>query len=260
MSFADAESPDERKRLDEITTQWSLLRLSHEDSVSRAGPARRTLVLRYSSAIRSYVGALMRDQQDADEVAQEAVVRLLKGDFAGATPKRGRFRDLLKVSVRNMVRSYWRKQQRQRGVPLIEESFAADDKAELQRDSDWLAAWQRSVLSMTYDALRAYQQSTPGSVAYAVLRLRTDHADDTSDQLAERLSAATGKSYNAAATRQQLRRARLRFAQLLIEEIARGLADPSPLRVKEELIEVGFMQYVGDFLPDDWQEHGQLRM
>src|SRR6516225_9748112 len=90
-------------RLDEIPTQWSLLRLAQQNSFRVAGPARNTLALRYAGAIRSYVGAQVKDQQDADEVAQEVLVRIIRGDFAGADPQRGRFRDLLKVAVRNMV-------------------------------------------------------------------------------------------------------------------------------------------------------------
>lgn len=246
------------RRLDEINTQWSLLRLSHEDSVTGSIEARRTLVLRYSGAIRSYVGALMRNDQDADEVAQEAVVRMLKGDFAQATPERGRFRDLLKVAVRNMVRSYWRKQQRRATAALEVEQLPGDDTEREEREQAWVATWQQSVLDMAWRALEAYQQATPGAVAYTVMRLRIEHPDDDSEQLAQRLSEETGKTYRAPATRQQLRRARLRFAQLLVEELARGLADPSPERIEEELNDLGLMGYVRDFLPDDWRETGQL--
>lgn len=88
-------------RLEDINTRWSLLRLAHQSAVSQAGPARETLVLAYARAIRSYVGAIVRDSGDADELAQEVLVRILRGDFSGADPRRGRFRDLLKVAVRN---------------------------------------------------------------------------------------------------------------------------------------------------------------
>ena len=55
------------------------------------------------------------------------------------------------------------------------------------------------------------------------------------------------------AARQQLRRARVKFAELLIEEIADGLEDASPDDVEEELAALGLMDYVRD-LPPDWRQ------
>jgi hypothetical protein len=53
------------------------------------------------------------------------------------------------------------------------------------------------------------------SASYTLLRLRADHPDHTSDQLAARFSSATGQTVRADAVRQKLRRARLRFADLV---------------------------------------------
>src|SRR5437764_9605065 len=91
-------------RLDEIPTQWSLLRLAHRATMSTAAEARNVLVLRYSKAIRNYVGALIRTEADADEVAQEVVVRLLRGQFRSADPTKGSFRRMLTVATHNLVR------------------------------------------------------------------------------------------------------------------------------------------------------------
>ena len=108
-------NPNPPGRLDAITTRWSLIRQAH--MVDRdAAEARKALVLRYAKAVRSYVGGMLRNREDADELAQDVVVRLLKGDFAGADPTRGRFRDLLKTAARNMVRNFWEKQSRRRPV------------------------------------------------------------------------------------------------------------------------------------------------
>ena len=67
--------------------------------------ARNVLVLRYLPAMRRYIAALLRGGPDADDVTHDVVVRLLSGDFAGADPARGRFRDLLKTAIRNIVRN-----------------------------------------------------------------------------------------------------------------------------------------------------------
>src|SRR5579884_977109 len=112
----DTDDQGRPARLDEIPTEWSLLRLAHEDAVSMAGPAREALVLRYNRAIRNYVRALVKNEQDADEVAQEVLLRLLRGQFASASPQRGSFRRMLIVATHNLVRTFWAKQKRRAGV------------------------------------------------------------------------------------------------------------------------------------------------
>jgi RNA polymerase sigma-70 factor (ECF subfamily) len=249
---------DQPTRLNEIATNWSLLRLAHQNSVTAAGPARNALVLRYSGAIRKYMGALIYAEQDADDVAQEVLVRLLKGDFAGANKERGRFRDYLAVAARNLARAYWAKAGRQPGGGLDVNQFPAAPAGDFPSDEQMISTWRTSVLEMTWNALEEYERTHKGSVSYTLLRLRTDHPDDDSEQLAARLSEATGKKFKAAAMRQQLRRARLRFAQFLVEEVAHSMDNPTPERVEEELTEIGLMEYVRDFLPPDWRTRGEL--
>ena len=248
--------PEEPQRLDQIETRWSLLRLAHQATLPQSGPARNELAMLYRRAIRAYVGALVSEQQDADELSQEVLVRLLSGNFHRADPQRGRFRDLLKVSVANLVRNFWSRKGRRAG-DLHDVSQLADG-AEDAADAQWLAGWRSTLLDNAWAALQNHERSHKGSITYTVLRLRADHPDDDSPQLAERLSTAVGKTVRADALRQQLHRARLRFAQFLIEEVARSVDPPTPERVEEELIEIGLIDYVRDFLPPDWHETGSL--
>jgi RNA polymerase sigma factor (sigma-70 family) len=252
---ADKESTP--RRLEDIGTEWGLLEQAH-GATDAAATARNALVLRYARAIRNYVGALVKDPADADEVAQEVLVRLLRGQFAAANPQRGRFRNMLAVAAHNLVRNYWQKKRRQAAVDL---DVGALPAAELppQAETEATAAWRQSMLDLAWKALEEYERTTSGSVAWTVLRLRAEHPADDSEQLAGRLSEKTGRTFRPTAARQQLRRARVRFAQALIEEVARGLEDPTPVRVEEELIEVGLMEYVQDFLPPDWRGGGQPR-
>jgi len=246
--------------LDDIATRWSLLQLAHRDTVTVAGPARQALVLRYSQAIRNYAGALVGDDHDADELAQDVVVRLMKGDFGQPTPERGRFRDLLKVAVKNMVRNFWSRQKRRKKRNIdVEDLATIEQRQDDLAESAWLSTWQNSVLGLAWQTLQQYQNSIPGNVSYTLLRLRADHPDVDTVNLTERLAEATGRSHRPDAVRQKLRRARLRFAQLLIEEVAASIDDPSPERVEEELADIGLIEYVRDFLPADWRQIGQLR-
>ena len=245
------------ERLDGIDTRWSLVRQAHATGQgASAEQARGILVMRYATAIRRYVGGILKDRDDTDEVAQDVIVRLLKGDFAGADPDRGRFRDLLKSAVRNMVRNHWAKQNRRRSAAVDFDQLA--DASETELESSWLAAWQNNVLDHAWSALKDFERSNPKNPAHALLKWRAEFPHETSDQLAARLSEKTGAPVQPAAARQMLRRARLRFADLLVKEIALGLDDATPVQLEEELAALGLLEHVRDFLPDDWNERGKL--
>ena len=89
-------------------------------------------------------------------------------------------------------------------------------------------------------------------MAYTVLRLRSDHPGLDSKQLAEKLSARLHREVRPEALRQQLRRARIRFAEMVVEEVTQGLDTTDPSRIQEELICLGIYEYVKDVLPEDW--------
>ena len=237
-------------RLDGIETQWSLIRRAHDVDQTDVAQARQSLVMRYSSAIRRYTAAITRDADDADEIAQDIIVRMLQGDFGGADPERGRFRDLLKVAVRNMIRNFWRKENRRKTVDYdvdLEEGAAEDV------DSRWDDSWKKNLMELAWGRLEAFENKTNGSFAHAALRLRVRQPDATSEAMAETLSNQLGREIKAPALRQQLRRARVRFAEYLVQELADGLDEPTPRRIQDELIALGLYARIKDVLPEQWR-------
>lgn len=235
-------------RIDMINTRWSLIRMAHGQQTGTV-EARKSLVMRYSSAIRKYLGAVTRNAEEADDLAQDVVVRMLNGDFAGADPNRGRFRDFLKTCIRNMARNYWSKKSRRKTANLdIDLLPLEDDSAE---SDPWIDAWQNNLLNLVWGELEHYQNTHTGSVAHSVLRLRVDFPDDSSEELADRLSAKIGKPVRADAARQQLKRARKRFAEMLIRQIADVVDNPTPERVEDELQAIGLYDQVREYLPDE---------
>jgi DNA-directed RNA polymerase specialized sigma24 family protein len=193
------------------------------------------------------VRAITRDENQADDIAQDVIVRLLSGDFEGADPKKGRFRDLIKTAVRNMIRNMWAKQKVRKSVELdvtqLEQQLAEE------QDYAWDNGWQQHVLSLAWRRLEEYENRHVGSIAFKVLKLRAEHPEDSSEELSERLSSLLGRPVRADQTRQQLRRARVRFAEYLITEVADMLPSPSAQRIQEELISLGLFEQVRDVLP-----------
>lgn len=252
------QEPEEASlNLGNIRTQWSLVRQAHQASIpgASASDARNSLVMRYAPAIRRFVQMVVRDPGLADELSQDAMVRLLKGDFAGADASRGRFRDLLRTAIRNMARNHWAKEKRRTPVDFeLSLLDGNDDGVSDKLDAEWTDQWRENVMGIVWEQLKCWEHSQTASYPYTILKLRSDYPNDTSQELAARFSEATGHEVKSDTTRQQLRRARVRFVEMLIAEIANGLPEATPENLKNELIDLGLFESVRDVLPKVWNK------
>jgi len=227
------------KNLDHISTQWSAVHdVEH-------------FLVRYSAAVRHYLEALLGKDGDADDVGQEFFLKVVANGFVRASPDRGRFRDYLKTAVRNAALTHLRKQQRQpdlMDVAVLQDTVASADPDAERR---WPADWRTCLLNRAWRALEVHQQRSPGNLFWTVLRLSVDHADEDSTALAARAAEIAGRPLRADAFRQQLRGARLLFAELLVKEVAQTLESPTSVDVEGELAETGLSLHVVPFLPAD---------
>lgn len=240
-------------KLEEIETQWSLVRQAHHASDTDSTNAKKRLVMRYSASIRRFVRFLTRDEVDADDIAQEAILRLMRGDFEGADPDQGRFRDFLRTALRNMVRNHWAKQARTSKLEqkLMDESVGCSlEESEL--DDDWIACWRTNILDNAWEQLRAFESENENSRPHTLLRVRVDHPDWSYEQVSEYL-ATIGIEMSQPAIRQQIHRARSRFAKNVIDEVVYGLDVISVETVQNELIALGIFEHVKDDLPEEWR-------
>jgi hypothetical protein len=130
---------------------------------------------------------------------------------------------------------------------------AAPDEPPSPADAAWVADWRRCVLDRAWQALDHHQRRSPGNLFYTVLRLTADHPGEDSAALAARAGAVLGRPLRPDAFRKQLSRARRHFAELVVAEVAQTLERPTAERVEDELVEVGLMAFVRDFLPPDWR-------
>jgi RNA polymerase sigma factor (sigma-70 family) len=155
--------PTPESRLNRISTHLHLLLYPGE------------LALRYRKAIRQYLGSLLRDDHDADDVAQGVVQAILQGRFGRWDPGQGRFRDYLKKAVRNAALDHLRRKQRLANPPP-----SAASHAQTTPEAVWVVGWRAAVLDGALEALRAYEQRHPGNVSFTVLQLRAQHPGERS--------------------------------------------------------------------------------
>jgi RNA polymerase sigma factor (sigma-70 family) len=230
------------QRLSLIPTLWSLVCRAHHGSAEEANSARQQLLERYGAAVQRYLRRMLRDRDAADEVFQEFALHLLRGDLHGADPKRGRFRDFVKGTLFHLIANY-RKQRREFPAPLP--VGRAEPEANLEdheSDRQFVDSWCDELLARAWAALAELEAKT-GHPLYAVLRFRADHSEMRSPQMAERLTAQLGRPLTAVGVRQILHRARQKFADLLLEEVAQSLNNPTPEHLRQELVELGLFTY-----------------
>jgi DNA-directed RNA polymerase specialized sigma24 family protein len=235
-------------RLNQIATLWSAVRQAHNDSSDEARLARAALLERYRGAILRYLLGAFRDADAAEEISQDFAFRFLHGDLRGADRDRGRFRDFVKGVLFHMVADYHHKRKKAGGVSASDlPEPGAECPVAAEREEAFRLSWRDEMLARAWSALQAVEQST-GQPFFTVLRFRADHADMPSAQMAEQLAGPLGKTLTAAGVRKTLERARDRFADLLLDEIAQAIDTPSTARLEEELIDLGLLAYCRDAL------------
>jgi RNA polymerase sigma-70 factor (ECF subfamily) len=226
-------------RLSQISTSWSILRQAQGGSADAMAAAQQLLLQRYGRAVHRYLLALLRDHHAADDLTQEFGLRLVRGDFRHVDPQRGHFRNYVKTVLFHLVSGY-RKKEQSSIRPLAADSPELANLVARAEEADprFLESWREEMLARAWEALAEAQPTF-----YAVLRCRAADPKLSSAQMAEQLTRQLGKPLSAAGLRQTLHRARDRFADLLLEEVARSFEHPTAEQVEEELRDLGLLSY-----------------
>ena len=234
---------DGDERLSQISTCWSLVFQAHQGQQSIVAGAQQELMQRYCGAVYRYLLGALRDPDAAEELAQEFALRFVRGDFHRANPEAGRFRDFVKTAVYHLIVDYQRQRQKRPGALPCDSAFLpADESADSRSDAIFLERWREELLDRTWEALAALERQA-GQRYYTVLRWRAEHPDVPVARLAEDLSARGRVPVSEAGVRQTLHRAREKFADLLLEEVARSLQTNDPDRLEQELIDLELLPY-----------------
>ena len=232
------------QHISQIESRWSqLLAARGDDPAARL--ARRELVSRYHDAVHRYLLGATHSQEAADDLAQEFAARFLAAGLPGADRARGRFRDYLKGVLRHLLH------ERHRAVGKtpapLPENLAEQVAGETLNpdDEQFLTCWRDNLMGRAWAGLAAGDARNQ-SRYFAVLRYRADHPDDSSEAMAAALAEQFGTPQTPAGVRQTLHRARLRFAELLRDEVRATLDEPDDEELAQELIDLGLYEYCAD--------------
>ena len=243
-------------RLSRIVTLWSIVRQAHDGPLDAVQAAQRELLHRYGGAVRRYLLASLRNEDAADEVFQEFALRFVRGDFHRADPDQGRFRSFLKTVVYRLVVDHQRRQGRQaRQQELPAEGPECQNDHQIAADGQFAQSWRDELLSRSWNALEEISERE-NKQYYDVLRLRAEHPDLRSTELAQQLSLKVNKSITAANVRVLLHRARQRFAELLLDEISHSLHTTDIEHIEQELIELNLYGYCREVIRERAERKG----
>ena len=230
-------------RLSRIQTLWTLVRQAHDGPADAARAAQQRVLDRYGGAVRRYLRGAVRDPKAAEELFQEFACRFLQGDLKGADPDRGKFRRFVKGVLFHMVADHYRRKKRQPGPLGPDQPEPAEDApSHDDLDRELRTSWRDELLAKSWAALEEVEKET-GRPLYTVLRFRAENPKHPSIRLAAELSAKLGKPLNAGGVRQTLHRAREKFAELVLDEVVHSLEQPTADQVREELTELGLLEY-----------------
>jgi RNA polymerase sigma-70 factor (ECF subfamily) len=236
------ESKNVESRLSAISTNWEDIIESRGDS---AGEQRNRVLIRYSNCVYRYILQASKNADIADDLSQEFALRFVRGDYVNADPSKGRFRDYLRASLRNLITDHFRKNRElalsNSAAERLPDNHVDQQLAELDRD--FQQNWREQVLGLAWEGLR---DSDAGRTSdyYTVLRFRSLNADANSKEMAEQLSIQLGKPVTAEWVRQKLSRARQKFASLLAIEVRQSLNINTEDAIREELTALGLSKYL----------------
>jgi RNA polymerase sigma-70 factor (ECF subfamily) len=229
-------------RLSQIATPWEDLDQANAGILPALDAARRRLLQRYSPAVYSYLLGAVRDPDIADDLFQEFALRLMRGAFRRADPRRGRFRDFLKTALGHLVTDHYRRQGRGPRPYHGRPDPAADCSPLTEAEERFAEEWRAQLIDRTFAALEAFEKRT-GQPLHTLLHFRADNPDLPVADLARQLSGRLGQEPSAAWVYKHLHNARQRFADLLVAEVARTLDCPGAEDLGQELAELGLLRW-----------------
>jgi RNA polymerase sigma-70 factor (ECF subfamily) len=228
-----------RARRGFATTQWSLIVAAADGSPEERSEALADLCRQYWQPVYLYLRRRGADREKAADLTQGFFAKLIEKNYIGdANRERGRFRTFLLVSVQHYAANEWdRDRALKRGggqSPVSidgvegEEVFRIEPSHEETPERLFNRRWARALVDACLARLRE-ETTRPGDVQRLdrLLPLLTGESDLGYREVAGELEMSEG------AARVYAYRVRKQFREILRDEVARTVTDPS--HVEDEL-------------------------
>ena len=219
-------------------TRWTLIRSAQEDPAARANALKELLAV-YWRPLYVFVRRKGLSPEETEDAVQELVVLLLERDFLQRLdPERGKLRSFLMTAASNHLANRYEKAsaaKRGSGIAAVPidapgiESKLAEHPADAERafQQEWAATLLERALARLKAEFAAGERKGPFEVVAQYFG--TDDPPPYRDTAAKHKMTVPGlKAF--------LHRARLRFRELVKEEIAETVGDPA--QAEEELAEL----------------------
>ena len=219
------------------TTHWSVVLQAGQADSPQAAAALEQLCRTYWYPLYVYVRRRGHSPEDAQDLTQDFFAHLLARGFpCGARPERGKFRSFLLVSLRHfLLDQHRRADAAKRGgghtvisldVNRAEERFGGEPQDALTPEKLYERAWAMTLLDRAQSRLREEYAAAGKADVYE--RLQAFPLAGKSDQPFAQASAKFGMT--ASALKSAVHRMRSRYRELVREEVAHTVADPSELQ------------------------------
>ena len=222
------------------TTHWSVVLTAGQSSSSQAAEALEKLCRTYWYPLYAYVRRRGNGVSDAQDLTQDFFYRLLDRDWLAQVDRRkGKFRSFLLMAMNHFLANEWDRAKRvKRGGRVFFQSYEDDaceqryrEEANLDRSPEQLyeQRWAMALLETVLARLRGEATVAGRLEQFHELKgfLTGEKRSITYADLAAKLSTTE------AALKMAVQRLRHRYGELLREEIANTVANPS--EVEDEL-------------------------
>ena len=227
------------------TTRWTIVRQAASSTDPAARQALATLCESYWYPVYAFIRRSGKGSHDAEDLTQGFFARLLeKGILATANPARGKLRSFLLTCVRNFVADeHARDMSLKRGAGVIvsfnpawaEESYAAEPVDNLTPDRLFQRRWALTLLDFSFQLLREELAAADKATLFDALRPFLGFGPDPEKRY-EEISASLGLPIGT--LKNHVFRLRQRWRELIFEQVAMTLDEPTSEDIKGELSEL----------------------
>ena len=227
------------------TTRWSVVRRAVDADGAVAPEALAALCEAYWYPLYAYVRRSGYGPHDAEDLTQAFFARLMERNIlASADPGKGKLRTFLLTCAGHFLADERdRAMADKRGAALLisfdaataEERYSAEPVDDLSPDRLFQRRWALTILESSLELLATEFAEQGKSEVFEMLRPFLGFGPDPARRY-EEIAAAMGTPVGT--LKNQVFRLRKRWRELLFEQVAMTLDDPSPDEIKDELKEL----------------------